>query len=609
VHVDDEACGMKKMQINEPIAKVIWDSKYRYRQGDRLIDQTVEDTWLRVAKAIAQAEKKSLRTEWQKKFYQILEGYHFLPGGRILAGAGTKHHVTLFNCFVMNIAEDSMAGIFNALKEGALTLQQGGGVGYDFSVLRPSGDLARKTGMPASGPVSFMRIWDTMCSILLSTGARRGAMMGVLRCDHPDVEGFVQAKADAHELRHFNVSVMVSDAFMQAVKDDTDWPLIFPDSTPSTSDDIVMRAWSGSAKPVACRVYRRVNARELWGKIIRSAYQYAEPGVLFGDTINRLNNLWYCEQIHATNPCGEIPLPAYGACDLGAINLSQFVIAPFTLSAKINWTALEETVQIATRFLDNVIDVSRYPLKIQQTQAHGTRRIGLGVTALADLFVMLGLRYGSQESVLLAGEIMKRVANITWETSIELAQEKGIFPFYQQDYLHGLFVQTLEDDLQKKLAQHGVRNSHHNTIAPAGTISLFANNVSNGIEPIFNAQYQRHVRSVENQMTTFQVKDYAYHLWIHEKHQEKLPPAWVDVNELTPEAHLAVQAAMQPFIDNAISKTINVPKDFSLEAMMDVYTKAHAFGLKGCTVFRPNEVTGSVLEVQTASVETKCENC
>lgn len=565
--------------IKEPISETIWDIKYRYKLNGEIIDHTVDDTWRRVAKAVAKAEKSSERKHWESKFYQILEGYRFMPGGRILAGAGTKHLVTLFNCFVMNIAEDSLRGIFEGLEEGALTLQQGGGVGYDFSVLRPKGDLVKKTGIPSSGPVSFMRIWDTTCGILLSTGVRRGAMMGVLRCDHPDIEEFIEAKRDSLELRHFNVSVMVSDAFMEAVKNNADWELVF-----------------------ASKVYRRIKAKQLWDKIIRSAYDYAEPGVLFGDTINRMNNLWYCERITATNPCGEIPLPSYGACDLGAINLTQFVIAPYAVHAKINWTAIEETVKIATRFLDNVIDVSHYPLKAQREQARGTRRIGLGLTGLADMFVMLGMRYGSAESMALARDIMKRISEVTWRSSIELGQEKGVFPFYQPDYLRGEFVQTLDEQVRQDLSKQGVRNSHHNTIAPTGTTSLFANNVSNGIEPIFRAEYDRHMRMANNEMQTFHVKDYAYHYWRHEQ-KSNMPPAWVDTDTLSPEAHLEMQGAMQPYVDNAISKTINIPGNFPFEKLADVYTRAYALGLKGCTVFRPNPVTGAVLEEKSKETE------
>lgn len=589
------------------ISSLIWGMKYRYYFGGKALDHTIEDTWQRVAKAISYAEKPKERAHWQQAFYRILDNYRFLPGGRILAGAGTQHKVTLLNCFVMNIAQDSLEGIFRALEEGAITLQEGGGVGYDFSVLRPQGDLAKATGTPASGPVSFMRIWDTMCSVMLSTGARRGAMMGVLRCDHPDIETFITAKSNKQELRHFNVSVMVSDAFMRAVKNNEEWPLIFP--THETHGELIKRQWGDAITPVNCRVYKRVKARELWHQIIRNAYDHAEPGVLFSDTINRMNNLFYREHIQATNPCGEIPLQPYGACDLGAINLTQFVQGAFTHAAQIDWHGIEETTRIATRFLDDVLDVSHYPLQAQRDQAHGTRRIGLGITGLADLFVMLGVRYGSEESINLTRSIMQRIAEITWQTSIELAQEKGVFPFYQQEYLQSEFVKTLPEHLQLALMKYGVRNSHHNTIAPAGTISLLANNVSNGIEPIFQAQYERIMRLADNTTMTVDVKDYAYDCWAQRKHSSR-PDAWVDTTMLDPEAHLTIQAAAQQYVDNAISKTINIPENFPFTKVEAIYSQAFAMGLKGCTIFRPNTVTGSVLQARTlTSAQELSESC
>lgn len=584
--------------LKEPISELIWRLKYRYSHGDQVLDNSIEATWRRVAHAIAGAEKGSDTAVWEAKFYEILSDFKFLPGGRILAGAGTSHKVTLFNCFVMDINEDSLDGIFTALHEGALTLQQGGGIGYDFSVLRPHGDLIHKTGLPASGPISFMRIWDTMCSVMLSTGSRRGAMMGVLRCDHPDIEEFIKAKRDPKELRHFNVSVMVTDAFMEAVKNNEKWPLVFP--TDDKHGEIVQRHWGNSTKPVACRVYKYVHARALWEMIIASAYDYAEPGVLFHDTINRMNNLFYCERINATNPCGEIPLPSYGACDLGAINLTKFVVSPFTPQAKMDWQLLESTAAIATRFLDNVINVSNYPLEKQKLQAHGTRRIGLGISGLGDAFVMLGLRYGSKPSLEVAAEIMRRLAEVTWDTSLDLSVEKGTFGFYNKDYLNGKFIEKLNPQLRAKLEKNGVRNSHHNTIAPTGTISLLANNISNGIEPIFKHHYTRHVREGDD-TNTYQVADYAYQMW-RQMGNSGFPESWVDTHDLTPDAHLQIQAAMQPYIDNAISKTINLPANFPFEDLAGVYTQAYELGLKGCTVFRPNDVTGSILELP----EEKC---
>lgn len=596
--------------LKESISEIIWDTKYRYRFNGQIIDQTLEDTWRRVATAIAQAEPARERAHWASAYYRLLEGFRYLPGGRILAGAGTAYPVTLFNCFVMDIAADSLPSIFDALQEGVLTLQQGGGVGYDFSVLRPAGDLVRRTGSSASGPISFMRVWDAACSTMLATGARRGAMMGVLRCDHPDIEAFVAAKADHAQLRHFNVSVLVTDEFMQAVRNDAPWALVFPLMTSETTDsEVIFRQWGAERAPVACKVYRYISARTLWHDIIRAAHSYAEPGVLFIDTINRMNNLFYREIIHATNPCGEIPLPAYGACNLGAVNLTQLVIAPFTEQATVNWSALDDLVSVATRFQDAVIDVSLYPLAKQREQALGSRRIGLGLTGLADTFVMLGLRYGSAESVALAGKIMQRIATVTWQTSISLAREKGVFPFYKPAYLQGEFVQTLDDSIKQNLQKYGVRNSHHNTIAPTGTTSLLANNVSNGIEPIFKAEYVRHMQASGNQINTFRVQDYAQRVWRESQGVTTYAPAWVDTDTLTPEAHLAIQSAVQPYIDNAISKTINLPENFPLEKLANVYTQAYELGLKGCTVFRPNPVTGSVLEAAAKQQEPPADQC
>lgn len=581
--------------FQETISEKVWDSKYRYRQHDKIIDQTIEDTWMRVAKAVANAELPKNAARYEKEFYDALASFRFLPGGRILAGAGTTHHVTLFNCFVMPILEDSLTGIFDALKEAALTLQQGGGVGYDFSMLRPHGFFTHHTGSTASGPVSFMRIWNSMCSTMESTGARRGAMMGILRCDHPDIEEFIAAKSNPHELRHFNVSVLVSDAFMQAVREDRDWELIFP----VHSDDLantVMRHWSGSPEPVPCRVVKKIRARELWHKIMNAAYSYAEPGVLFEDTINRQNNLWYREWISATNPCGEIPLPVYGACNLGAINLTQFVNNPFSESATVDWDGIKKTTMTATRFLDNVIDISRYPLKMQKQEVYATRRIGLGLTGLADMMVMMGVRYGSEESFKFARAVMKVISETTWQASIDLAQERGVFPaFHGKKYQRGHFLESMPSEFHAQIEKFGIRNSHHNTIAPTGTISLLANNVSNGIEPVFSAAYERKMRSADGDLMKFSVMDYALRLWNKMDKTEKLPPAWVDVQTLLPEQHLAMQSAVQPYIDNAISKTINVPESFPFEKIQEVYTKAFESGLKGCTVFRPNQITGSVL--------------
>lgn len=588
----------------EPMSEIVWDIKYRYRRT-KIIDQTIDDTWHRVAKAVAKAESPNESAHWQKQFYDILEHFQFLPGGRILAGAGTKHIVTLFNCFVMPVS-DSLSSIFTALKEGALTLQEGGGVGYDFSPLRPYGFPVKHAGATASGPVSFMRIWNAMCATMQSTGARRGAMMGILRCDHPDIEEFITAKSHPLELRHFNVSVLITQEFMQAVKDNRDWELVFPVDD-AHEKNVIERRWSGSSEPVPCKIVKVVKARALWQQIIKSAYEYAEPGVIFEDTINRVNNLWYREWISATNPCGEIPLPSYGACNLGAINLTQFVIDPFSERARIDWEKIKKTTLIATRFLDNVISISRFPLRAQKQEALLTRRIGLGITGLADIFVMMGVRYGSESSLQLAKQLMKFISEATWEASVELARERGVFPVFEKEkYMHGYFVEHLSHELHEAIAKYGVRNSHHNTIAPTGTTSLLANNVSNGIEPIFSAHYERTMRAVDGELMKFSVTDYALRRWQQLHKENELPPAWTDVKSITPSDHLHVQAIMQPFIDNAISKTINIPVNFPFEKLSDVYTEAYRLGLKGCTVFRPNATTGSVLTAVSSDAVDGC---
>ncbi|HUJ76913.1 MAG TPA: adenosylcobalamin-dependent ribonucleoside-diphosphate reductase, partial [bacterium] len=437
------------------LSRHIWDVKYRYRSGEAVHDGSLQDTWRRVARALAAVEPADA-AGWEGRFYGALEGFRFLPGGRILAGAGTGHRVTLFNCFVMGQIEDSLDGIFDALKEGALTMQQGGGVGYDFSTLRPSGAAAASTGAIASGPVSFMRIWDSMCATILSTGARRGAMMATLRCDHPDIGEFVSAKQDQSQLRHFNLSVQVTDAFMAAVRNGEEWPLVFPAARlGAAAGETVLREWPGEHRPVACRVLGKVPARALWERILRGAYDYAEPGVLFVDRINRLNNLWYRERIGASNPCGEIPLPSYGACDLGSLNLTCFVREPYSPRAGLNLEALAEAAALAVRMLDNVIDASRFPLERQAEQARGGRRIGLGVTGLADALILLGLRYGEPAARELAGRAMRTVCHAAYHASIGLAREKGSFPFFEQEpYLRGEFVRGLPEDIREGIARH-----------------------------------------------------------------------------------------------------------------------------------------------------------
>jgi ribonucleoside-diphosphate reductase alpha chain len=582
-------------EFTTDISRHVWETKYQY--ADREIrGRSITETWQRIANALAAVEPTDAPL-WENRFFRVLQDFKFLPGGRIQAGAGTAYHVTLFNCFVMGSIDDSIPGIFRALQEGAVTMQQGGGIGVDFSTLRPRGTRARGTGNIASGPLSFMQIWDAMCGTILSTGARRGAMMATLRCDHPDIEEFVTAKQQAGRLRRFNLSVLVTDAFMAAVRSDADWPLVFPVAAIEGDGETVLREWPGSAGPVSCRVARHVRARQLWDLILHGTYDYAEPGVLFIDRINQFNNLRYREQISATNPCGEIPLPPYGACDLGSLNLARFVLSPFTPEARIDFGSLAETAQIAVRLLDNVIDASRFPLPQQADNAHGTRRIGLGITGLADALVMLGLTYGSDQSLTVAADLMRQICHTAYRASIDLAREKGGFPYFERDkYLQGVFIRSLPDDIQNGIATYDIRNSHLIAIAPTGTISLLAGNVSSGLEPIFAASYVRKVLAADGTPKEFLLTDYAFELWhTSTGAPAKAPDGFVTTADLPVRAHLDMQATLQPFVDNSISKTINVPEHCPFDDFKRIYDLAYDMRLKGCTTFRPNPMMGEVL--------------
>jgi ribonucleoside-diphosphate reductase alpha chain len=574
------------------VSRRVWEAKYRAAGETR-----VTHTWQRVAHAVAAAEAAEHAVYWETAFYQLLEDFRFLPGGRILAGAGTGHRVTLFNCFVMGLVPDDLAGIFESLKEGALTMQRGGGVGYDFSCLRPAGTVASSTGSIASGPVSFMHVWDAMCATMLSTGARRGAMMATLRCDHPDVEAFIEAKRDPWALRHFNLSVQVSDEFMAAVEEDRDWALVFPVmSDHPVPGPLVRRRWSGTEGPVDCAVVRTVRARDLWEMLMRAAYDTAEPGVLFVDRINAENNLHWRERLTATNPCGEIPLPPYGACNLGSLNLAAFVERPFRRDARLDLDGLAAAARLAVRFLDDVVDVSEYPLPAQAEQARATRRLGLGVTGLADALAMLGVEYDSAAGRAEAALALETIRNAAYRASVALAAEKGSFPAFEaRPFLGSRFVARLPEDIRDAIRRQGIRNSHLLAIAPAGTISLLANNVSSGIEPIFSLAAERQVLTPSGSYATHTVEDHAWALW--QRHRPGMPPtaAFLEAAAISPSAHLEMQAALQPFVDNAISKTINVAEDLPFAEFADLYRQAWRAGLKGCTVFRPNPVTGAIL--------------
>ncbi len=563
-----------------PIAQQIWEMKYRYGA-----EASVEETFARVASAVAMAEPIELRAHHAKAFYDVMADLRFLPAGRILAGAGTGRAVTLFNCFVMNTVADSIPGIFDNLNEAAQTLQQGGGIGHDFSTLRPKGALVHGVGADASGPLSFMDVWDSMCHTIMSAGARRGAMMGTLRCDHPDIENFIEAKRDPVKLRNFNLSVLISDAFMAAVHENVDWPLQF-----------------GGV------VFKTLKARDLWQQIMCATYDYAEPGVIFIDRINALNPLAYCETISCTNPCGEQPLPPYGACLLGSLNLTQFVKLPFSAEVRFDLDMLRDTAKIAIRFLDDVIDVSNYPLSQQKLEALNKRRLGLGVTGLADALLMCGLRYGSAEAVAAAQIWMQTIHHAALDASISLAEEKGSFPLFEAAaYLNTTYGKALSAEHHAAISMHGLRNGLLTSIAPTGTISLLAGNVSSGIEPIFNASYERQIKNPDGGNRTEVLEDFAVSLWRF-VHGQSLPPHTVTVSNLSPDDHLNMQAAVQPFIDSSISKTINVPENLPFLDFVSVYEQAYALGLKGCTTFRPNAVTGSILS--NASEDYKqCPSC
>ena len=564
------------------ISHQIWDMKYRLKAPDGTpVDRDVADSWTRVALALAQAEAPDNRVARAQEFAHALAGHKFLPAGRILAGAGTGRSVTLFNCFVMGTIEDSMDGIFSALREAALTLQQGGGIGYDFSSLRPKGALVQRVGADASGPVSFMDVWDSMCRTIMSAGSRRGAMMACLRVDHPDIEDFITAKRTQGRLSNFNLSVLVSDAFMTAVKNGDDWNLQF-----------------------GGRVYRTVKARALWDIIMRATYDHAEPGVIFIDRINQQNNLGYCESISATNPCGEQPLPPYGACLLGSINLAKLLRQPFTDDAALDMAEMERLVGSAVRMMDNAIDVSRFPLDAQAQEARAKRRIGLGVTGLADALILCKTRYGSPQSLELTRTWLAAVSHAAYRASVELAREKGSFPLYDMNpYLSRPHIQALPPDIYNGIAAHGIRNALLTSIAPTGTISLFADNVSSGIEPVFAFNYTRKVLQPDGAKREEQISDYALRLFQKMFGADTtLPDYFVTAQTLSPSDHLAVQAAAQPFVDSAISKTINVPASISFEDFAHVYLEAYDLGCKGCTTYRPNDVTGSVLSVEESFV-------
>ena len=577
----------------QPISRDVLAEKYA--KGD---EASIEGVHRRVARALAACETDPER--WEAEFFRAQQ-HGLIPAGRILSAAGTDIAATLINCFVQPVGdamrgtEDGKPGIMDALSQAAETMRRGGGVGYDFSRIRPSGAHVKGTASKASGPVSYLRVFDRMCETVESAGARRGAQMGVLRCDHPDVEAFIHAKDRPGELTNFNLSVAVTDALLAAVAADALWPLIHV-KEPSADQ----QAAGAYRREDGRWVYRTLRARELWDAIMRSTYDHAEPGVLFLDRANAENDLAYCETFEATNPCAEQFLPDYGCCCLGSLDLTRFVRAPFTPDAELDEEGFGEVVAVAVRLLDNVLDATYWPLPEQQAEARAKRRIGLGFLGLGDALVMLGLRYDTAEARAFAARVARTLRDRAYAASVALAREKGRFPLFDAErYLAGGFARRLPAELRDAIRAHGLRNSHLLSVAPTGTISLaFADNASNGVEPAFAWTYTRRKRTADGGQTEYPVEDHAYRLFrAGGGDATKLPGHWVTALEISALDHLRMLEAVQPFVDSAISKTVNVAADYPFEEFKDLYAQAWKAGLKGLATYRPNPVTGAVLSV------------
>ena len=639
----------------QPASWDIWDKKYRLKAKDgQMIDETIDNTHQRVASALAEVETtQELRAHWNEKFLWALR-HGAIPAGRIISNAGAWEHkpaTSTINCTVSGIIQDSMDDILRKVHEAGLTLKAGCGIGYEFSTLRPRGAYVSGAGAYTSGPLSFMDIYDKMCFTVSSAGGRRGAQMGTFDIGHPDVMEFIRAKREAGRLRQFNLSLLITREFMEAVQQDADWLLAFPLLAKEAEQDrvdlndagqIVWREWPttnglivNDNGQVACKIYRSIRARRLWDVIMSSTYDYAEPGFILIDRVNEMNNNWFCENIRATNPCGEQALPPYGSCLLGSINLTQFVQNPCTPKARFDWETYRNVVAIFTRMLDNVVEINGLPLERQRQEIFSKRRHGMGYLGLGSTLTLLGIRYGSPESLTFTEEVTREMALSGWRVALELAREKGAAPILEQEFavtaemlhkrpemvrdglkegdripgrvLHARYsrymqqIAEVDPDLVNELAEVGARFTHHSSIAPTGTIALsLANNASNGIEPSFAHHYSRNVirpgKKSKEKVDVFSFELLAYRHLVNPKalpeaespEAQLLPSYFVTADDVSPKQHVDIQAAAQKWIDSSISKTANVPPDFPYEDFKDIYRYAYEQGLKGCTTFRFN---------------------
>ncbi len=659
---DTGAVSLEEIVL-QPAALDIWDKKYRLKtmQGEP-VDQDVMATCDRVARTLAEVEQtREKQKEWHEKFLWALQR-GAIPAGRITSNAGALEHksaTSTINCTVSGIIPDSMDGVLACVHEAGLTLKAGCGIGYEFSTLRPKGAFVSGAGAYTSGPLSFMDIFDSMCFTVSSAGGRRGAQMGTFDISHPDILEFIRAKRENARLRQFNLSCLITDEFMQAVQDDVQWPLSFPATRHEVECGeyrIIWRQWphtenyvTNEVGEVACRVYRTIRAKKLWDTIMSSTYDYAEPGFILVDRINETNNNWFCENIRATNPCGEQPLPPYGACLLGSVNLTRFVRDPFTDEARFDWDEYREVVAVFSRMLDNVVEINGLPLDKQVDELMSKRRHGMGFLGLGSTLTMMKMRYGDQQSLAFTERVAYEMAVVGWEVGVALAKEKGIAPVLEREYTvtremlgrrpemvedgfregdlvkgsvlmarYSRYMQQFPEETRNEIAVNGCRYTHHTSIAPTGTISLsLANNASNGIEPSFAHKYSRNVIR-EGKKTKEKVDVWSYELLAYrqlvnpaavpsgENENEGLPDYFITSEEVTPKQHVDIQSAAQKWIDSSISKTANVPTDFPFEEFQDIYRYAWEKGLKGCTTFRFNpEVFQGVLVKEEDLKNTK----